>query len=121
MEKQIAHLMKTLDLTRAEAIEVINADRAIDKGAKLFELSEEQKAVERTMKQADRKKNAVNAYGKKVTRERKADNDKREIIQCIDDALCCLVDNVEVINPEREILLYFNDKKYKLVLSAPRS
>lgn len=121
MEKQIEHLMKTLDLTRAEAIELINADKAIDKGVKLFELSEEQKAVERTMKQADRKKNAVNAYGKKVTRERKADNDKREIIQCIDDALCDLVDNVEVINPEREILLYFNDKKYKLVLSAPRS
>lgn len=121
MEKQIAHLMKTLDLTYAEAVELINADKAIDKGAKLFELSEEQKAVERTMKQADRKKNAVNAYGKKVTRERKADNDKREIIQCIDDALCCLVDNVEVINPERELLLYFNDKKYKIVLSAPRS
>ena len=120
-EQSPANLMKTLDISRAEAIEVINADKAIDKGVKLFELSEEQKAVERTMKQADRKKNAVNAYGKKVTRERKADNDKREIIQCIDDALCDLVDNVEVINPEREILLYFNDKKYKLVLSAPRS
>ena len=120
MEKQIAHLMKTLDLTRAEAIEVINADKAIDKGAKLFELSEEQKAVERTMKQADRKKNAVNAYGKKVTRERKTDNDKREIMDCINEALSQIAE-IEIVNPEREILLHFNEKKYKLVLSAPRS
>ena len=121
MNEQIQKLMRTLDISEADAKQLILDDKAIDKGAKLFELSEEQKAVEKAMKQADRKKNAVNAYGKKVTRERKADNDKREIIQCIDDALCCLVDNVEVINPERELLLYFNEKKYKIVLSAPRS
>ena len=121
MNEQIQKLMDTLDLTEAEARQLILDDQAIDKGAKLFELTDEQKAVEKSMKQADRKLNAVNAYGKKTTRTRKADNDKREIIQCIDDALCCLVDNVEVINPERELLLHFNDKKYKIVLSAPRS
>lgn len=120
MTEQIIKLMRALDISEAEAKQLILDDKAIDKGEKLFELSEEQKAVEKAMKQADRKKNAVDAYGKKTTRERKTDNEKKEIIQCIDDALCCLVDNVTVINPERELEIVYNDRKFKIVLSAPR-
>ena len=114
---QIQELMQKLDLTEAEAKQLIADDAAIDKGADLFPLSKEQKQAEKKMRAAGR---APTAY-KFTKRERKADKDKREIIQCIDDALCCLVDNVEVINPERELLLEYNDKKYKVILSAPRS
>ena len=52
------------------------------------------------------------------TRERKANTDKREIIQCLDDALCGLVDDVKIVNPEREIEFIYNDIRYKIVLSA---
>ena len=70
----------------------------------------------KTARQADRTPTVYNFQ----KRERKVDNDKREIIQTLDDALCDLVDDVEVVNPEREILFTYNDKKYKIVLSAPR-
>ena len=111
----VAKLMEKLGITEAEALEIIDADKRIDKGEKLFELTAEQEQASKQARQADSKPRE-----KKVTKERKVDNDKREIIQAIDDALCDLVDNVEVVNPEREIVFHFNERKYKIVLSAPR-
>lgn len=113
--KQI-EAMKRLGMSEAEIADVLESDKRIDKGEKLFELTTEQKQAEKKAKGTGTR--TVYNFQK---RERKADNDKREIIQCIDDALCDLVDNVEVTNPEREILFTYNEKKYKIVLSAPRS
>lgn len=113
--KQI-EAMKRLGMSEAEIADVLESDKRIDKGEKLFELTTEQKQAEKKAKGTGTR--TVYNFQK---RERKADNDKREIIQCIDDALCSLVDDVTVINPEREILFIYNDKKYKVVLSAPRS
>ena len=112
----VEKLMKKLGCTEAEALEIIEADKAIDKGVKLFELSPEQEQASKKARQADSK-----PRNKPTIKEKKVDNDKREIIQTIDDALCDLADNVEVINPERELLFWFNERKYKIVLSCPRS
>lgn len=119
---EIEKLMKTLDLTEQEAKELMEADRAIDKGEKLFELSQEQKKAEKQMRQADR---AVNAYGKKVERTRKADEDKQYLMRAIKGGLFTYAGikdetAINVINAEREIEFMFNGKKYKIVLSAPR-
>lgn len=125
---QLEKLMATLDLTEDEAKALMADDAKIDKGEKLFELSQEGKQVEKQMRQADR---AVNAYGKKVQRERKADNDKRAIIGRMVSALenwfqsnehCTFnaCTEINVINAEREIEFILNGKKYKIVLSAPR-
>lgn len=113
--KQI-EAMKRLGMSEAEIADVLESDKRIDKGEKLFELTAEQKQAEKKAKGTGTR--TVYNFQK---RERKADNDKREIIQTLDDALCDLVDNVEVTNPEREILFTYNEKKYKIVLSAPRS
>lgn len=107
--------MRQLGMSTQEIEGVMECDRQIDQGAKLFELSDEQKQVVKKMSGTGTK--TVYQFQK---RERKADNDKREIIQTLDDALCDLVDDVEVVNPEREILFTYNEKKYKIVLSAPR-
>lgn len=112
----VEKLMKKLGCTEAEALEIIEADKAIDKGANLFELTAEQEKASKQARQADSKPRS-----KPTAREKKVDADKLEIIQCIDDALCDLVDNVEVVNPERELLFWFNERKYKIVLSCPRS
>ena len=114
MDKQI-QAMRKLGMTEQEIADVMECDKQIDKGAKLFELNDEQKQVAKKMSGTGTK--TVYQFQK---RERKADNDKREIIQTLDDALCDLVDDVEVVNPEREILFTYNEKKYKIVLSAPR-
>ena len=114
---QVEKLMKTLDITADEALQLIADDKAIDKGEKLFELSQEQKQTEKQMRQADR---AVNAYGKKVQRERKVDEDKETLLNVLFSAVLPLCDGYEVQNAEREFTFTYHGKKYKVVLSAPR-
>ena len=125
---EIAQLMQKLDITEAEAIQLLEDDKAIDKGAKLFELTDEQAKASKKARQADR---APTVYQFKP-RERKVDNDKQMIINYLQDTLknwfqsnsqctynACT--NFEIVNPEREFLFTYNGKKYKIVLSAPRN
>jgi hypothetical protein len=125
MENRILQLMTALKISREEALQVLEDDKRIDRGEKLFELTEEQKAVEKKMRQAPRTANA-----KPPKRERKTDNDKRFLIDSLVWALTTevenagdnvLAQNVEIVNPEREFLFTYNGKKYKVVLSAPRT
>lgn len=117
---KIQHLMDTLDITKEEAMQVLKDDDAIDHGAKLFELSTDQKKVEKKMRQADRK---VTAY-KFTQRERKPNEAKRQILQALTDALTSggMVDanTLQVENAEREFTFQMDKVKYKVVLSAPR-
>ena len=117
---ELEKLMITLDISEAEAKELMEADRAIDKGEKLFELSQEGKQIEKQMRQADRK---VDAYGKVTKRERKADNDKAHLMKLIETAIgynpkC---EAFTMTNAERECEFLYNGRKFKIVLSAPRS
>lgn len=110
--------MKSLDISRDEALEIIADDEQIDKGVKLFEQSAEQKKASKKYTKVSK---AVNAYGKKVERVRKADNDKRELINILAESLGQLEIEHTVDNIEREINLLYNDRKFKIVLSAPRT
>ena len=115
----IQKLMEVLDLTEDEAKQLIADDEAIDKGEKLFELSQEGKQVEKKMRQADRK---VDAYGKTTKRERKADDVKSGLIELLtatiqEQPMC---NSLTIINAEREFEFMWAGKKYKVVLSAPR-
>lgn len=121
-------LMKNLGITESEAIKVLEADQQIDKGEKLFELTAEQS---KTSKQARIVPRTPTAYNF-TKRERKADNDKRRIIEYIKNALVneihtsltdvdYLAVEVDVVNPERELVFNYNGRKFKIVLSAPRS
>lgn len=113
---QLEALLK-LGLTEAEAKEVLEADRKIDKGEKMsFDLTKEQEKATRNLRQADRKP----FVPKLDKRERKPNEAKREIIQVLDEALTDLVDDVTVTNVERQIDFIYNDVKYRIVLSAPR-
>lgn len=116
MEKQIAHLMKTLDITEAEARQMIADDEAIDHGADPFPLTAEQ---EKASKKARGTGTRAYTFTK---RERKADNDKRELIELLFDALEYEADEKPIItNPERQIDFVYNDRNFRLVLSAPRT
>ena len=107
--------MKQLGFTDEEIADVLECDKRIDKGEKLFELTPDQKQIEKKMRQADRKAAPNYEFSK---RERKADNDKQFLIQTIAASLPC---EPEIVNAEREIIFKYNDKKYKIILSAPRS
>lgn len=119
MEQQIQKLMKNLEISREEALDIIASDKAIDKGEKLFELTAEQKKAEKQARITTRTK--VDAYGKKTTREKKVNNDKIFLIDCLMKALAdggCQVG--EVANQEREFEFTYKETKYKIVMSVPR-
>lgn len=115
--EKLETLQRNLNISEAEARQVMEDDERIDRGEKLFELDSDQKQAEKKARSTGTR--TVYNFQK---RERKADNDKREIIETLCNGLCTdLVDDVEIINPEREILFTYNGKKYKVTLSAPRT
>lgn len=111
-EIYINKYMKNLGLTREEA-EQMWLDEQVDN---LPELTAEQKAVEKEMRQADRAKETAPRK-----RERKPDDDKRELIKIFEQLLDGVADEVcKVTNPEREIEFNYNSNRYRLTLSKPR-
>ena len=117
-EQQIQAL-KNLGLTDKEITEVLADDEKIDKDVKLFELPDELKEG------AKKARNAGNCkgYTKPTNREKKVDVVKRFLIQSMGEIAENLADNgtIEITNPEREFTFVYKDKKYKIVLSCPRS
>ena len=113
----VQKLMQVLGVSEEEAREILATDKAIEQGADPFPLTEAEEKASKEARRADQDK----ATRKQTARAKKVDAEKLEIMQVIDDALCDLVDNVEVINPERELVCHFNGRKFKITLSAPRS
>ena len=118
MNEQIEKIMRLLDCDYETAKQVIADDERIDKGEKLFEQTTEQKANSKKYRQGDRKPTVY----KLETRERKADDDKRKLVELIAAAVG-MVTEVEptVTNIERQIDFEFNGRKFRVVLSAPRT
>lgn len=118
MEERVNKLMKNLGITRDEALQVLEDDKRIDRGEKLFQLTEEQEKASKKARRTGTKQPTAYKFNK---RERKADNDKQYLIHLLTDALeneGCEI--AEITNKEREFLFMYHDKKYKVVLSAPR-
>lgn len=119
MTDQTKKLMDVLGLNEAEALQLQEDDKRIDKGEKLFELSDELKAGAKKARQAERKPTAY----KFTKRERKADTDKAHLMKILEIALKYNPDceAFEMVNAERECLFTYHGRKFKIVLSAPRS
>lgn len=117
MEEKIQKLMKSLNISREEAIQVIEDDKAIDRGAKMFELDPELEKGAKKARQAERKVSTT-----PVKREKKAKPEKAEICSAMMNGLKALgVDEFTVNNPEREFVFIHNGTKYKVTLACPRS
>lgn len=115
MEEKIQKLMKTLNISREEAIELMEDDKEIDRGAKLFELDPELEKGAKKARQADRKKT-------EVKRERKPKPEKTELCSAMMDGLRELgIEDFTIPNSEREFIFHHNGTKYKVILSCPRS
>lgn len=116
----LKELARVLNITEDEAREVQQTDKRIDRGEKLFELPPELEAGAKKARRADRKK------VENVKREKKADNDKRDLIQYLESSLEDAhhrdmdLDNITITNPEREMEFTYNGIKYRLTLMRPR-
>lgn len=114
MEDKIQKLMKSLNISREEAIELMEEDKRIDRGEKLYELDPELEKGAKKARQADRKQTTVK-------REKKPKPEKEEICSAMMEGLRELgVDEFEVINPEREFIFHKDGTKYKVTLACPR-
>ena len=123
MSTQIEALRK-LGLTEAEIQQVLADDKRIDKGENLFPLTAEQEKASKQARQADRAPTIYKLDNTNGKRSKKTDDDKLYLMRAIKSGLSTyagIKDEVETINPEREIVFQYNGKKYKIVLSAPRS
>jgi hypothetical protein len=118
MEKKIESLMKNLGCDYETAKQVVLDDERIDKGEKLFEQTAEQKAVSKKYRQGDRKPTVY----KLDKRERKADTDKRKLVELLASAVGMVIESEPTVtNAERQIDFEFNGRKFRVVLSAPRT
>ena len=118
-DKMIKTLMEKLDCDEETAKEIIETDKRIDKGEKLFELPKELEEG------AIKARNAGNCkcYTKPPNREKKVDDTKRGLIELLTSVIAeqPACNSLTIDNPEREFNFLWGGKKYKIVLSCPRS
>lgn len=113
-------LANSLKISIEEAKQVLEMDKRIDRGEKLFELPPELEAGAKKARRADRKK------VENVKRKRKPDEDKRDLIQYLESKLEDAhhydmdLDDITITNPEREMEFTYNGIKYRLTLMRPR-
>jgi len=119
-EKRIAYLMKTLDISREEALELEGYDADVTAGKKTeFDLSAEQQKVVSEMTRAD------SEVGKRKN-NRKPNELKEGIVREIaeflaEDALGQVYESVEIANPNRTIVFKVGDKRFELNLIEKRA
>lgn len=122
-EQLIAKHMKTLGISREDALQLIADDLAVDRMSNKevnSDLTAEQQKAVKSAKQADRK---PTVYKFDTSKRKRAENTgKRFLIETLRTALenagCA---DIEITNVEREIVFHSDGTKYKIVLSAPRS
>ncbi len=107
--------MRKQGYTEEEIADMLKCDKQIDQGVDLFPLSAELEAGAKKARRADRTDTPKKA-------ERAEDKDKRFLIcQLTATADHFALGDIEIVNPEREFLFTYNGRKFKVVLSAPRS
>lgn len=109
--------LRKCGIPEAEWADIEATDKEIDRGAKLYELDPELEAGAKKARQADRKPT------ERKPREKKADVDKSILLEQLANAIGAspIHAQVDIVNPEREFVFTYNSKKYKVVLSAPRT
>lgn len=113
-EKQKQALRKC-GIPESEWAEIEATDKRIDRGEKLFELDPELEAGAKKARQADRKPT------ERKPREKKQDEDKQTLLNALFNAVLPMCESYEVTNAEREFSFTYNGRKYKVVMSCPRS
>jgi len=125
MEAQKEKLMRILNVSEEEAEKIIADDKAIDRGEKLFELTDEQKKVAKKMSNFDsknRKKPMV--LDLKQPKNRKENATKggiiAELVTFFSENSQFSVENLEILNKERQFTFKIGDETYEITLIQKR-
>lgn len=116
-KKQVELLMKCLDITEQEAIQVLNDDKAIDKGEKLFEQTPEQKANSKKYTKVGIKTNKK--PDNMTDKPKKVDKNK---LDTFDLFVNFAKENgtVEIVKENAEFTVLINEQKYRIKLTKAR-
>ena len=116
-KKQVELLMKCLDITEQEAIQVLNDDKAIDKGEKLFEQTPEQKANSKKYTKVGIKTNKK--PDNMTDKTKKVDKNK---LDTFDLFVNFAKENgtVEIVKENAEFTVIINEQKYRIKLTKAR-
>lgn len=119
IDKKIYEFMTLLDISEEEAKQLIEDDNAIDHGAKMFELTGEQKKAEKSAR-----KTGTRTVYNFTKRERKANPTKEQVIaeiaQFITEKAEFASENVTITNKERQIAFKIGENDYELTLVQKR-
>lgn len=109
--------LRKCGIPEAEWAELEATDKRIDRGEKLFELDPELEAGAKKARQADRKPT------ERKPREKKQNDDKLILLEQLANAINAspIHAQCEIVNPEREFSFTYNGRKYKVIMSCPRS
>lgn len=116
-KKQVELLMKCLDITEQEAIQVLNDDKAIDRGEKLFEQTPEQKANSKKYTKVGIKTNKK--PDNMTDKPKKVDKNK---LDTFDLFVNFAKENgtVEIVKENAEFTVIINEQKYRIKLTKAR-
>ena len=120
-QKEQVRAMRVLGMTDEEIADVLECDKRIDKGEKLFELTAEQEKASKQARKADRAPTVYKLDNTAGKRSKKEDTDKATLLNALFTAILPMCDTYEVTNAEREFCFTYHERKFKVVLSAPRS
>lgn len=120
-KEHIEKLMKKLDLTEEEALELIASDDEVDH-MKTSEVNSDLTDAQRQASKKARSSGKTTVGKTKVVREKKVDDDKVFLVKSFQSLLENLdnTENVNVENDQKIITFIYNGRKFKIDLSAPR-
>lgn len=120
-KEHIEKLMKNLDLTEEEALELIASDDEVDH-MKTSALDDDLTDAQRKASKKARSSGKTTVGKTKVVREKKVDDDKLFLVKSFQSLLENLdnTENVNVENDQKIITFTYNGRKFKIDLSAPR-
>lgn len=123
-KERIPTIMRVLDLTYEEAIDLLKCDRAIDKGEHMdFDISKEQEKEVRKMLKHETMSGARTFEKRpKQPKEKKINEPKKAFIE---DLVAWLGEsedygNIEVVNAERQVKFTIGEDTFELTLVQKR-
>ena len=124
VEKKQIEAMRKLGMNDAEIAELMDYDKAVNKDEKNlpFDLTEEQqKRVEAVTRTTAKKKPTIYQLDNKEGKRNKKKNEtKVGIIGKIANLLAEIAENVEILNPERQISFTLGENTYEITLTQKR-
>lgn len=126
MEKKIQDLMLKLDLTREEAVELLEFDGGNVENEEVEMLSAKAKKVETPVKRGRKPKADVEKTGMvgvtQQTRKKKENPTKKSIIDALSKAVAELEDvsEIDIKNPEKTIFFKIGEETFEIDLKMKR-